>query len=182
MLTYLCLSPIVSLVNLGVSCQVMITSDRKQHRISLKIRFRSIYLFAHASLNSSTMSAPPPPPQSFPYDHLFKILTIGDAGVGKVCQGAVEHFLCLFWYPFSSGAEGPTVISWTFGHVASLTLGENVYRLFMLHISRVTKVVFHCGQWHRILDVVSLQTSHILLSRIRSSSHSAVINPFAVHR
>lgn len=24
-----------------------------------------------------------PPPQSFPYDHLFKILTIGDAGVGK---------------------------------------------------------------------------------------------------
>jgi hypothetical protein len=30
------------------------------------------------------MNAPPPPPQSFPYDHLFKILTIGDAGVGKV--------------------------------------------------------------------------------------------------
>ena len=35
------------------------------------------------------MSAPPPPPQSFPYDHLFKILTIGDAGVGKV-RGATE--------------------------------------------------------------------------------------------
>jgi GTPase SAR1 family protein len=23
--------------------------------------------------------------QSFPYDHLFKLLMIGDAGVGKVC-------------------------------------------------------------------------------------------------
>jgi hypothetical protein len=31
--------------------------------------------------------AAPPPPQSFPYDHLFKILTIGDAGVGKVGLG-----------------------------------------------------------------------------------------------
>ena len=49
------------------------------------------------------MSAPPPPPQSFPYDHLFKILTIGDAGVGKVRE-AVECFLCLCWYQFSSGA------------------------------------------------------------------------------
>jgi|EP01083_Nonionella_stella_P096301 Ras-related protein Rab-18 len=32
------------------------------------------------------MSAPPPPPappKSFPYDHLFKLLMIGDAGVGK---------------------------------------------------------------------------------------------------
>eukprot|EP00565_Helicotheca_tamesis_P006412 CAMPEP_0185729240 /NCGR_PEP_ID=MMETSP1171-20130828/4776_1 /TAXON_ID=374046 /ORGANISM="Helicotheca tamensis, Strain CCMP826" /LENGTH=218 /DNA_ID=CAMNT_0028398031 /DNA_START=63 /DNA_END=719 /DNA_ORIENTATION=+ len=27
--------------------------------------------------------AAPPPPQTFPYDHLFKILMIGDAGVGK---------------------------------------------------------------------------------------------------
>ncbi len=26
-----------------------------------------------------------PPPQTFPYDHLFKLLIIGDAGVGKVC-------------------------------------------------------------------------------------------------
>ena len=26
----------------------------------------------------------PPPPQTYPYDHLFKILIIGDAGVGKV--------------------------------------------------------------------------------------------------
>lgn len=26
---------------------------------------------------------PPAPPQSFPYDHLFKLLVIGDAGVGK---------------------------------------------------------------------------------------------------
>jgi GTPase SAR1 family protein len=31
--------------------------------------------------------APPPPPgQTFPYDHLFKLLMIGDAGVGKVSQ------------------------------------------------------------------------------------------------
>ena len=32
------------------------------------------------------MAAPPPPapPKSFPYDHLFKLLMIGDAGVGKV--------------------------------------------------------------------------------------------------
>jgi Ras-related protein Rab-18 len=31
------------------------------------------------------MAAPPPPapPKSFPYDHLFKLLMIGDAGVGK---------------------------------------------------------------------------------------------------
>jgi|UniRef100_A0A7S3PVA0 Ras-related protein Rab-18 len=33
------------------------------------------------------MSAPPPPPpappKAFPYDHLFKLLMIGDAGVGK---------------------------------------------------------------------------------------------------
>jgi len=31
------------------------------------------------------MPAPPPPapPKSFPYDHLFKLLMIGDAGVGK---------------------------------------------------------------------------------------------------
>lgn len=28
--------------------------------------------------------AVPAAPQSFPYDHLFKILIIGDAGVGKV--------------------------------------------------------------------------------------------------
>lgn len=25
-----------------------------------------------------------PPPQSFPYDYLFKVLIIGDASVGKV--------------------------------------------------------------------------------------------------
>jgi hypothetical protein len=40
------------------------------------------------------MSAPPPPPpappKSFPYDHLFKLLMIGDAGVGKVrCNDTV---------------------------------------------------------------------------------------------
>jgi len=31
------------------------------------------------------MAAPPPPapPQTFPYDHIFKLLMIGDAGVGK---------------------------------------------------------------------------------------------------
>ena len=28
--------------------------------------------------------AAPAAPQTFPYDHLFKILIIGDAGVGKV--------------------------------------------------------------------------------------------------
>lgn len=33
---------------------------------------------------NGTMAAPPP--QTFPYDHLFKILIIGDAGVGKVCD------------------------------------------------------------------------------------------------
>ncbi len=27
---------------------------------------------------------PPAPPMAFPYDHLFKLLMIGDAGVGKV--------------------------------------------------------------------------------------------------
>jgi Ras-related protein Rab-18 len=26
---------------------------------------------------------PPPPPKSVPYDHLFKVLTVGDTGVGK---------------------------------------------------------------------------------------------------
>ena len=32
------------------------------------------------------MPAPPaaPPPQTFPYDYLFKVLIIGDASVGKV--------------------------------------------------------------------------------------------------
>ena len=39
------------------------------------------------------MSAPPgaPPPQTFPYDYLFKVLIIGDASVGKVsyCQFSV---------------------------------------------------------------------------------------------
>ena len=30
-----------------------------------------------------TMAAPPPP-QTFPYDYLFKVLVIGDASVGKV--------------------------------------------------------------------------------------------------
>lgn len=30
----------------------------------------------------TTMAAPPP--QSFPYDYLFKVLIIGDASVGKV--------------------------------------------------------------------------------------------------
>ena len=36
-----------------------------------------------------------PPPQTFPYDHLFKILVIGDAGVGKVSLN------CKIW-PISS--------------------------------------------------------------------------------
>ncbi len=48
---------------------------------------------------------PPPPPKSFPYDHLFKLLMIGDAGVGKVrcffSLSSFEHFassgLFLFW-------------------------------------------------------------------------------------
>jgi hypothetical protein len=31
-------------------------------------------------------SNPPPPPATVPYDHLFKVLMIGDAGVGKVCS------------------------------------------------------------------------------------------------
>ena len=82
-------------------CQVMITSDRKQ---STPTENSFASFISCSSLNSSsTMSAPPPPPQSFPYDHLFKILTIGDAGVGKVCEAA-ELFPCLCWYPFSSEA------------------------------------------------------------------------------
>jgi len=36
------------------------------------------------------MAAAPPPPAppraGVPYDHLFKVLMIGDAGVGKVCK------------------------------------------------------------------------------------------------
>jgi len=36
---------------------------------------------------SSNLPPPPPPPStSAPYDHLFKVLMIGDAGVGKVCM------------------------------------------------------------------------------------------------
>jgi len=50
---------------------------------------------------------PPPPPQSFPYDHLFKILTIGDAGVGKVrCSVEPVHIcvcsFCFDWCGISS--------------------------------------------------------------------------------
>jgi hypothetical protein len=43
--------------------------------------------FSAEKVDSAIMSAPPPPPappKSFPYDHLFKLLMIGDAGVGKV--------------------------------------------------------------------------------------------------
>jgi len=29
-------------------------------------------------------SSAAPPPQTFPYDYLFKVLVIGDASVGKV--------------------------------------------------------------------------------------------------
>ena len=38
------------------------------------------------------MPAPPgaPPPQTFPYDYLFKVLIIGDASVGKVSFGTVS--------------------------------------------------------------------------------------------
>lgn len=46
---------------------------------SLKVLSRkSQYKYLH----ENTMAAPPP--QTFPYDHLFKILIIGDAATGKV--------------------------------------------------------------------------------------------------
>jgi GTPase SAR1 family protein len=35
---------------------------------------------------SKSAAAPGKGSQSFPYDHLFKLLMIGDAGVGKVCS------------------------------------------------------------------------------------------------
>jgi hypothetical protein len=38
----------------------------------------------HIPTNQNPTMAAAPPPQTFPYDHLFKILVIGDAGVGKV--------------------------------------------------------------------------------------------------
>lgn len=34
-----------------------------------------------------------PPPQSYPYDYLFKILIIGDASVGKVRFGLMFTFI-----------------------------------------------------------------------------------------
>ena len=40
--------------------------------------------FRRKTKSSLTMMSAAPPPQTFPYDHLFKILVIGDAGVGKV--------------------------------------------------------------------------------------------------
>ncbi len=48
--------------------------------------------------SNGAMNPPPPPPQSFPYDHLFKILTIGDAGVGKVRCSAQLCFGVLFLF------------------------------------------------------------------------------------
>ena len=49
----------------------------------------SRYIIATVSI-TSTMSnkggTPSKGPQSFPYDHLFKLLMIGDAGVGKVSE------------------------------------------------------------------------------------------------
>ena len=86
------------------------------------------------------MSAPPPPPQSFPYDHLFKILTIGDAGVGKV-RGATEgvFFYFLFVLVSVSRAEAAgfgcgdedDCQTWTFGHKVSLVFGKGVGRFLV---------------------------------------------------
>lgn len=47
------------------------------------------------------MAAPPPP--TYPYDHLFKILIIGDAGVGKVrtilfIQCSIQYHKIIFWF------------------------------------------------------------------------------------
>ena len=41
-----------------------------------------------------TMAAPPP--QTFPYDYLFKVLIIGDASVGKVCTTPEFGLFCHF--------------------------------------------------------------------------------------
>ena len=49
-----------------------------------------------------------PPPQTFPYDFLFKVLIIGDASVGKVCRGLVaksEASCGVFFWWVESGSE-----------------------------------------------------------------------------
>ena len=55
-----------------------------------------------ASTGTPTPAAPPP--QTFPYDYLFKVLIIGDASVGKVSRGASESLASLAGfdtsYPF----------------------------------------------------------------------------------
>ena len=46
-----------------------------------------------ASTGTPTPAAPPP--QTFPYDYLFKVLIIGDASVGKVRRGGGVRALLL---------------------------------------------------------------------------------------
>ena len=61
-----------------------------------------------ASTGTPTPAAPPP--QTFPYDYLFKVLIIGDASVGKVRSGGKSQSLafvvdfanCLSYFPLSS--------------------------------------------------------------------------------
>ncbi|MGK3739545.1 MAG: hypothetical protein ACI90V_006392, partial [Bacillariaceae sp.] len=41
------------------------------------------------NISTAQLKMSAPPPQTFPYDYLFKVLVIGDASVGKVsfCRG-----------------------------------------------------------------------------------------------
>lgn len=150
-------------------CQVMITSDRNIGPLTENSFHFMPYAISCSSLNSSTMSAPPPPPQSFPYDHLFKILTIGDAGVGKVRE-AVEYFCaCASWYQFSSGAgfglrrRGETVTC----HGRSVTKCHLFWeRAFAVspcytYLSSVSKGIRHYGLYRRMHSCrLSLYLSH----------------------
>ena len=53
-------------------------------------------------------SAPPaPPPQTFPYDYLFKVLIIGDASVGKVRRRNLEHKLLNYFNVQFDNSELP---------------------------------------------------------------------------
>lgn len=71
--------------NLQVTVQMSIIIVRLQLHIHTCTFTVYLYEYPHLFDIMSTPPPPPPaPPKAFPYDHLFKLLMIGDAGVGKV--------------------------------------------------------------------------------------------------
>lgn len=89
------------------------------------------------------MSPPPPPAappkKNFPYDHLFKLLMIGDAGVGKVSSTSTRNSPLTLFYLFVNGTfiTNDNLLTIPFFHHSPLCY----YDLQTIHLTNISNLL-----------------------------------------